>query len=424
MSPATPATWTETAARLDAADPLARFRERFVIRDRALIYLDGNSLGRLPASTPDRVTAALGEEWGSRLIRGWNDGWIDLPRRIGAKVANLVGADPDEVVVADSTSVNLFKLALSACLAQKGRTRIITDDLNFPSDLYVLQGIERILPEVEIVVMPSPDGVNGPTEAIISGIDENTALVTLSHTAFKSGFVYDMTLVNATARAAGALTLWDLSHSAGSVPVALSDSSADLAVGCTYKYLNGGPGAPAFLFVRRGLHEQLMNPVSGWMGEARPFEFDLEYHPSSGVSRFLTGTPPVMALVAMEAGIDLVVEAGMPAIRKKSVTQTELLRELWVHELRDRGFSFKSPVEAARRGSHVSLGHAEGWRINQALIEDMSVIPDFRAPDNLRLGIAPLYTSCADVVEAVDRLKRVVDDRLFERYSADTTGVT
>ena len=413
------------ARSLDSQDALAHFRSRFAFDEPDLVYLDGNSLGRLPLASQALAGEIVAGQWGRRLIRSWNEGWFDLPARIGDKLAYLLGAEDGEVIVADSTSVNLFKLAVAALRHQPGRTRILTDDLNFPSDVYILQGAVATLGSGHVLeIVPSPDGIHGPVDALLARLDERVALVVLSHTVFKSGYVYDMAAVTAAAHAVGALVLWDLSHSAGSVPVDLDGAGADLAIGCTYKYLNGGPGAPAFLFVRRALQEALANPLSGWMGQHAPFDFALAYAPEPGIRHFLTGTPPVLSLALIEPGVDLLLEAGMDALRAKSIQQTEYMIALWEEILQPRGYTLKSPLDATRRGSHVSLGHAEGWRINQALIRELNVLPDFRAPDNIRLGIAPLYTTFEELHEAVERLRRVVDDRIFARYSSHRPVVT
>lgn len=413
------------AQALDARDALARFRQEFVIDDPGLIYLDGNSLGRLPRRSRALIQDYVDRQWGQRLIRGWGEGWLELAQHVGDKIASLVGAQPGEVVVAESTSTNLFKLAVAALKARPGRSKIVTDDLNFPSDLYIFQGIVELLGgghRLEIV--SSPDGIHGPVEGLATAIDDDTALVSLSHTAFKSAYTYDMAAVTALAHRAGALTLWDLSHSAGSVPVDLNGANADLAVGCSYKYLNGGPGAPAFLYVRRGLQASLRNPISGWYSQAAPFDFGLEYQPAAGLRRMLTGTPPVLALAAIEPGIDLLLAAGMDHLRAKSVQQSEYLIALVDAVLQPLGFQLNSPRDAARRGSHISIGHPEGWRINRALIEQQQVLPDFRAPDNIRLGITPLYTTFDEIRQAVQRLRAVVEERRYEQYSLERSAVT
>lgn len=414
-----------TARRLDQADELKFFREHFVATDPDLIYLDGNSLGRLPKATVALLQDAVARQWGDRLIRSWNESWIEAPMRIGNKLAQLLGAQAGEITIADSTTVNLFKLALAALRAQPGRHKIVTDDLNFPSDLYALQGVCQLLgADYQIQVVPSPDGIHGPTAALAAAIDEDTALVTLSHTVFKSAYTYDMTAITDLAHRAGAYVLWDLSHAAGSVHCDLKGANADLAVGCTYKYLNGGPGAPAFLYVRQDLQETLINPIPGWMGQANMFTFMLDYDPAPGLQHFLTGTPPILSTLAIEPGVDLLLAAGMTRVRAKSVQQTEYLLTLWEQELAPLGFALNSPRDSNCRGSHISLGHPEAWRIDQALIHDMKVLPDFRKPDNIRLGITPLYTSFADIYQAVMRTKQVITEQRYLHYSQDNSKVT
>lgn len=416
-------TSTAYAERLDRQDPLASFRERFVVEDPELIYLDGNSLGRLPRETARRLGEVIEEEWGGRLVRGWNEGWMSAPSRVGDKIARLVGAREGEVVLADSTSVNLFKLAWAALRSRPGRRKILTDDLNFPSDLYVLRGLcEQRGEGHRLEVVPSEDGVYGPVDGLLAALDADTALLTLSHTVFRSAYTYDLARLTAAAHEAGALVLWDLSHSVGSVVTGLAAAGADLAVGCTYKYLNGGPGAPAFLYVRRDLQDELANPIPGWMGRADMFAFDPGYAPAPGLQHFLTGTPPILSMSTIEPAVDLLLEAGVERLRAKSVLQTEYLVALWRRALLPRGFLLNSPTDPARRGSHVSLGHEHGRAIDLALIRDLKVVPDFRRPNNIRLGLAPVYTSFAEIREAVSRLCRIVDEGLWERYAAEEGG--
>jgi kynureninase len=413
------------AKELDSQDELARFRDEFVIDDPDLIYLDGNSLGRLPRRSAARVRDVVEQEWGRRLIKGWGEGWFTAPQRVGAKIAQLIGAAGDEVVVSDSTTVNFFKLVMAALRVRPGRTKIVTDDLNFPSDLYVLQGAIRLLgANHRLEIVRSGGGVSPSLDALSDAIDDETALVTLSHTLFKSGYVYDMPRVTEMAQRAGALMLWDLSHSVGAFPVALDAANADLAVGCTYKYVNGGPGAPAFLYVRRDLQESMFNPITGWFGQKGQFDFEIDYKPAAGITRFLVGTPTMLSLAAIEPGIDLLLEAGLDRLRAKSVRQTEYLIQLWEALLEPLGFALNSPRDPDRRGSHVSIGHPDGLRIDRALIEDMNVLPDFRYPDNIRLGIAPIYTSFAEIHEAVMRICRVMNERLYAKYSKERPEVT
>lgn len=409
------------AAELDAADPLAFFRARFLISDPDLIYLDGNSLGRLPLAAARAVERTLNLEWGERLVRAWGEGWMDLPRRIGGKIAGLIGAAEDEVIVCDSTSVNLYKLAGAAVASQPARSKILTEAGNFHSDLYVLESCAgHFRRHLHIV---------DDDARVIDAIDEDTALVALSHVSYRSGAILEMAEINRLARERGALTLWDLSHSAGAIPVDLRADGVDLAVGCSYKYLNGGPGAPAFLYVRRELQERLLNPIQGWLGHARSFEFSPEFTPAAGIARFQIGTPPLLSLAAIEAGVDLLLEASMAAVRKKSVSLTQLLLDGFDRHLADRGFTLRSPRSAERRGSHISLGHPHAWQINQALIAEERLIPDYRAPATdetgvLRLGLAPLYNTHAEVAEAVSRIARVVDRGEFRNYSGAPIGVT
>ena len=414
------------AENLDTSDPLASYRERFVITDPELVYLDGNSLGRMTHASLECVRQVAEKEWGSDLIRGWNNNWWEAPVRIGEKIARLVGAAPGQMVACDTVSINLFKLASAALALRPGRTRIITDTLNFPSDLYILQGLVRSLGgRHSILRFGSPDGdITPDLKALAAAIDDSTALLTLSHVTFKSGYLYDMAAVTELAHRHGALVIWDLSHSAGAVPVALDDCNADFAIGCTYKYLNGGPGAPAFIYIRKELQEQVVSPICGWWGQNAPFAFGLDYEPAPGVARFLTGSQPILSLLAMEAALDPLLEAGLEALRAKSLRLSEYLINLSDTRLSPLGFRLGSPRNTERRGSHISLRHPEGYRINRALIEEMKVLPDFREPDNLRLGLTPLYTSFSEVWEGVERIRQTVAEKRYEKYPAQRLTVT
>jgi kynureninase len=415
----------EFAVELDQADELARFRSEFVIDDPDLIYLDGNSLGRLLKRNAIRLHEVVEREWGSRLIRGWNEGWFTLPQRVGAKIAQMMGAQADEVIAADSTSVNFFKLVIAALRARPCRSVIITDDLNFPSDVYLLQGaIDLLGQRHRLHIVHSEDGLTIPTDQVRDAIDNDTALVTLTHTAFKSGYVYDMEAITEAAHRAGALMLWDVSHSIGALPLALNECHVDLAVGCTYKYLNGGPGAPAFLYVRKDLQDELLNPIWGWFGQHGQFDFGLQYQPANGITRWQAGTPNILSLSAVEPALDLLLEAGIDRLRAKSIAQTEYLIGLWEELLQPLGVTLNSPRDHRQRGSHVSIGYVEALRIDRALIEDLKVIPDFRYPDNIRLGIAPLYTSFADIHEGISRIRRAIVERLYEKYPSERPEVT
>lgn len=413
------------AIEQDASDLLAKYKQHFVIPDDDLIYLDGNSLGRLPKATLAKADTLIQQQWADRLIRSWNEGWFEAPKRIGAKIAQLIGAKPHEVIVADSTSINLFKLVVAALRYQTKRSGIVTDDLNFPSDLYVMQGAIDILDKNHAMqLIASEDGVYAPVEKIKAALNESTALLSLTHTVFKSGYTYDMADLTAAAHSVGALALWDLSHSVGSVDIDLNKAKADLAIGCSYKYLNGGPGAPAFIYIREDLQDKLINPIPGWMGKKNLFDFALSYEADNSLQSFLTGTPTVASLELMEPGIDLLIEVGMKAIREKSVKQTSFLIKLYEEKLAQYGFSLKTPREAQWRGSHVSFGHPQGLGIDLAMIKEKNIIPDFRPPDNIRLGIAPLYISFNDIYTAVNRIEDIMQTKLYEKYAEASVVVT
>jgi len=426
------------AHQLDSQDPLASYRDQFIITDPNLIYLDGNSLGRMPKASAERAKQIVDEEWGHDLIRGWNKGWWEAPARVGDKIGQIIGAASGQVLVSDTTSINLFKLAMAALTYQPEKKRIITDTLNFPSDLYILQGCAQLLSPsplqgegrgegqaYKILRISSLDNdITPDLTALESAINEDTALVTLSHVLFKSGYIYDMRRITDLAHKKGALVLWDLSHSVGSIPIELDQCNADLAIGCTYKYLNGGPGAPAFLYVHKNLQEKLSSPIWGWWGQTKPFDFGLDFTPAPDAQRFLVGTQPMLSLLTMEASLDSILNAGMPAIRAKSILMTDYASFLTDNLLAPFGFSLGSPRDSAQRGSHISIRHADGYRINRALIEEMNVIPDFREPDNIRLGFAPLYTSFTEIWEGFDRIKRVMEEKRYEKYPKQKLTVT
>lgn len=386
----------EDIAGLDACDLLASFRTRFALPP-GVVYLDGNSLGALPIATAVRLQRAVSEEWGRDLIRSWNSAdWIGLPSRVGDKIGRLIGAAPGETVVADSTSVNLFKVLAAALGLKPGRHRIVSQRDNFPTDLYMAQGLAAFLGQGhELVLLPDdPDAAT-----VEAALDGDTAVLMLTHVNYRTGRIHDMTHLTAAAHRAGAFALWDLAHSAGALPVELNRAGADFAVGCGYKYLNGGPGAPAFLWVAERHHSSFAQPLSGWMGHADPFAFDPAYKPAEGIARYLCGTPPVLGATALECGVDLILETDMEALREKSIALTSLFIERV--ESRCPGLELVSPRNVAERGSQVSFRHRHGYALMQALIS-RGVIGDFRAPDIVRFGFAPLYVSFRDVADAVD----------------------
>ena len=396
----------ERAQELDAADPLGEFRERFAIDDE-LVYLDGNSLGRLPRATAERLARTVAEEWGGRLIRGWGEGWMELPLTIGDRLGEVaLGAGPGQVAIGDSTTVCFYKLASAALDLRPGRDQIVTDYDNFPTDRYALEGLAQARGLDLVFLRGDPDGGPEP-EAVAEAVGERTALVTFSHVSYRSAHIADMAQISRLAHDAGALALWDLSHTAGSVPAALDADGADLAVGCTYKYLNGGPGAPAFLYARRALQPQLRQPIWGWLGRRDPFEMADGYVPAAGIRGLLSGTPPVLALSAVDEGVALVAEAGIERIRAKGIALTELAIELADARLTDAGVTVASPRDPARRGAHVALAHPDAQRLCALLIE-RGVIPDFRRPDVIRFGLSPLTTRFVDVWDGVDTLEELL----------------
>lgn len=382
---------------LDRTDPLAELRDRFALPEET-IYLDGNSLGALPKATPARVGRVVSHEWGQSLIRAW-DGhdWIGMPLGIGEKIGRLIGAAPQSTVVADSTSVNLFKLLSAALTLQSGRNVILTEAGNFPTDLYIADGLTTLLRRDHLL-----RAVDDP----MAGLGPDVAVLMLTHVNYRTGAMHDMAVLTRAAHAAGALVLWDLSHSVGAVPLRLAADDVDFAVGCGYKYLNGGPGAPAFLSVAPRLQATLRMPLTGWLGHAEPFAFAPNYRPAEGIARAIVGTPPVLSLAALEVGVDLLAEAPMAVLRDKSLRLTGLLMDLIAQECAGCGFEALTPREPERRGSQVSFAHPDGYAIMQALIA-RGVIGDFRAPDVLRFGLAPLYVRFVDIWDAVAALRAV-----------------
>ncbi|MEM9304680.1 MAG: kynureninase [Pseudomonadota bacterium] len=404
LQPATPPLTRSACEALDAADPLASLRERFVLPES--IYLDGNSLGILPRAVADRVAGVVTEEWGRGLIGSWNDaGWIHLPRTAGAKIGRLIGAEPHSVVVADSTSVNLFKLLSGALRLRPGRRVILTEAGNFPSDLYMMQGLaEFAAADIEIRAV-EPD-------ELAAALGDDVALLCITQVNYRTGAMHDMRDLTAKAHAVGALVLWDLAHSAGAVELDLAGCGADLAIGCGYKFLNGGPGAPGFLYVSPRLQPDMRQPLQGWLGHARPFDFDPTYEPAPGVDRHLCGTPPVLSMAALDEALAVFDDVPMADLRAKCQAQIDLMLRLIVERLDGRGFSIETPPDPAARGSQVSLLHGEAFAICQALIA-RGVVGDYREPGILRFGITPLYLRYVDLWDAVDQLVAVMDEQVF-----------
>jgi kynureninase len=392
---------------MDAADPLARCRDGFVLPE-GLVYLDGNSLGALPKDAERRVREVMTRQWGQDLIKSWNvHDWIGAPARVGAKIARLIGAKPSEVVVADSTSLNVFKVLHAALRLKPERRVILSDSGNFPTDLYMAQGLAKLLGANHELRIVAPDEV-------AAALTDDVAVLMLTEVDYRSGRLHDMAALTKAAHARGILAFWDLCHSAGAFPVDLNGSGADFAVGCGYKYLNGGPGAPAFVVIAERWQAQTEQPLFGWMGHDAPFAFDLDYRPRAGIDRFLVGTPPILSLTALEAGLDLFADIDLAALRHKSGALGDLFIALVKQELAGSGLVLASPRLAKERGSQVSFRHPEGYPIMQALIA-RGVIGDFRAPDILRFGFAPLYVSFADIWNAVAQLSAVMAGMEWQR---------
>jgi kynureninase len=403
-----------TAARLDAEDPLAAFRDEFVPAGD-VIYFDGNSLGRLPRRTVTRLSAVVEEEWGRGLVRSWS-AWVDLPQQVGDRLGrSALGAAEGQVIVADSTTVNLYKLASAALDARPGRLVVVHDPGDFPTDRYVLAGLA---PARRLTLRGAT-----PAEAT-TVIDRDVALVMFSAVDYRSGEVADVASVTAAAHDAGALVLWDLSHAAGALDVRLDEWGVDVAAGCTYKYLNAGPGSPAWLYVRRPLQGDLVPPVWGWFGQDDQFAMGPRFSPAPGMRRWLSGTPPVLGLAAVDAGVALLEEAGIERVRAKGLALTRFAIEVADARLAPLGFRAGPPRDPSRLGSHVALHHEEAYRLSRALREEASTVPDFRPPDVLRVGLSPLSTSFVDVWDGFEHLRRLATERAWERYDPEPARVT
>ncbi len=396
----------EEVVSWDETDPLRSFRDEFDLPE-GVLYLDGNSLGALPKRTAARLQQIVAEEWGRGLIRSWNaHDWIRYPRRVGDRIAKILGAAPGQVVAADSTSVNLFKLLGAALGLRAGRSVILSEEENFPTDLYVAQGLSGLLGKGRLKLVPRAD--------LVSAVDADVAVVTLTHVDFRTGEMHDMKEITRLCHERGALVIWDLSHSAGAVPLHLDRDDVDFAVGCGYKYLNGGPGAPAFLYVAERHQDAIRPPLSGWMGHEAPFAFDTDYRPAPGIERHLCGTPAILAMAALEVGVEIFSRADMEQVRAKSRRMGDLFLRLVEERCGGLGLAPAGPRDSAKRGSQVSLRHEQGYPIMQALIAE-NVIGDFRAPDILRFGFTPLYLRYVDVWDAVMILKRILESGAWQR---------
>ena len=401
----------EELEKLDREDPLKQFGEEFNIPE-GILYFDGNSLGALPKATLDRVNEVVSEEWGKKLITSWNlAGWYYLSERIGNKIATLIGADDGEVICVDGTGLNIYKVHAVALRMRPDRKVILMEGSNFPTDAYITQGLIRHLEQNHEIRFVEKD-------EILDAITEDVALVSLTQVHYKMGHLLDMKTITKKAHDVGALVVWDLCHSAGALPIVLNQCNVDFAVGCTYKFLNGGPGAPAFLFVAKRHQGKETQPLTGWFGHEQPFAFERDYRPKKNISQFLSGTQPIISLAAVEVGVDILLRADMDCIRRKSLALAEIFVRLYEENLTEYGFEIDTPSNATQRGSQISIRSPNGYAIMQALIED-GVIGDFRAPDSMRFGLTPLYARYTDIWDAVMKLKAIMENDTWkaERFS-------
>ncbi len=397
---------------LDAQDPLAPLRQQFAL-PASVIYLDGNSLGARPVAALERAQQVIAEEWGNGLIRSWNSaGWADLSQRLGNRLAPLIGARDGEVVITDTTSINLFKVLSAALSVQRqrepARKVIVSEASNFPTDLYIAEGLTELLQQGYSLRL-----VNSPDE-LPQAIDPDVAVVMLTHVNYKTGYMYDMQALTALSHECGALSIWDLAHSAGAVPIDLHQASADYAIGCTYKYLNGGPGSQAFVWVNPALVDVVRQPLSGWFGHTRQFAMEAHYAPSAGIARYLCGTQPITSLAMVECGLEIFAQTDMASLRSKSLALTDLFIALVEARCAAHGLVLITPREHAKRGSHVSFEHPEGYAVIQALIA-RGVIGDYREPRIMRFGFTPLYTSFTEVFDAVEILGEILDNSTWDQ---------
>ena len=417
----------EIAQDLDRNDPLAHFKKEFYHPENE-IYLDGNSLGKLPLKAKENMATVMQEQWGKHLIRSWNDHWLDLPKRLASKLAQLLNAKDHEILVGESTSVNLYKVAQALIQSGHYPKQFLSDALNFPTDNYILEGICRENALAKPIYIHYSTDLKADLNLLKNQISAHPGIVCLSLVSYKSAYYYPMKALNLHAKENNSIIIWDLSHAVGAVAIDLKETESLAAIGCTYKYLNGGPGSPAFIYLEETLSPRLLSPIQGWFGHAKPFDFSQDYHPAAGIEKFDAGTPTVLSLAAMEAGIDITLAAGIKNISAKSITLTNALIKEIETQLTPLGYALESPTEAIERGSHVTISHQESWRVCQCLLHGNEkrpkIIPDFRPPHYIRLGIAPLYIGHEDLWLTVERLKEIVLEKEYEHYSQTRPVVT
>lgn len=412
---------------LDQKDQLNRFRDYF-FHQKNEIYLDGNSLGKLPKNIPSKLEETITNEWGKQLISSWNKNWLALPNRLSEKYGKLLNASADEIVFGESTTVRLYQILYALIQTGNYSNHLITDQLNFPTDLYVLQGFAKQIPNLTITFIEYGQEIQADLISLKRTIQKSPGIICLSLVTFKSAYYYPMKDLNKFAAKHGSIIIWDLSHAVGAVPIDFKESETKIALGCTYKYMNGGPGSPAFLYVEKKLHSLLENPIQGWFGHQNPFDFDPKYKAAKGLERFNNGTPPILSMQAVEAGIDITLDAGIKNIRAKSINQSELLMNAIKEELTSFDFMLQSPEDSTSRGSHIAVSHPYAWQICQALqkgdFDVPKIIPDYRPPNIIRLGITPLYTRFEDLWWVVNQLQKIVKSKAYLNFDQEKHNVT
>ena len=415
------------AKLLDKKDVLSKFHSLFY-HQKNEIYFDGNSLGKLPLQAQKTISEAVQKQWGEGLIRSWNQHWLSLSSRISDKYSELLGAEKGEIIIGESTSVSLYQVTYALLKEGSFPKHLSTDILNFPTDLYVLEGLEKSFEISPLKIISYKDEVEAEIEILKASIKNNPGIVCLSLVSYKSAYLYPMKQLNRWASKHESIIVWDLSHAVGAVAIDFKETETMIALGCTYKYMNGGPGAPAFLYINKKWHSKLLNPIQGWFGHQRPFDFSKKYEPANSIKRFASGTPAILSLLGMEAGIDITLEAGIKLLQEKSIQQSEAFINELIQELVPLGFSIESPLDHRKRGSHVTISHYASWQICQALIagndEHPKIIPDFRPPHFIRFGITPLYTRFEEIKTVIQVLKEIVERKLYLNFPLEKLEVT
>ena len=417
----------KTCKLMDQEDPLKHFRKNF-FNQKDEIYLDGNSLGKMPRNIPEILGKTINNQWGGKLIRSWNESWLELPNRLSEKYAKLLNSSAEEIVFGESTTVRLYQILLALIQSGNYRDNIITDNLNFPTDLYVIEGLKKQFPRLKINYIKYDNEIEADIDLLKENIKKNPGIICLSLVTYKSCYYYPMKVLNQYAINHKSIIVWDLSHGVGSVPIDFKESETKIAVGCTYKYMNGGPGSPSFLYIESGLHSILENPIQGWFGHKKPFDFNPQYKAAENLNHFKNGTPPILSMQAVESGIDLTLKAGILNIRNKSIKQSEIIIMAIKDQMSSFGFKLQSPENISRRGSHISISHPNAWQTCQALQKGSEttpkIIPDFRPPNFIRLGINPLYISFEDLWWVINQLHYIIESKSYFKFNHDKPKVT